>query len=410
MRDETDIDGGLNYPLETRKSQTIIVGYIHGDYPYKRNIIGMVPDAEYKKVQDLFTMLNAWAPRLNQKLKREIFPTDEYRCKFNDFNLNKVSLFHFFNTISYGQTPWIATFETILPRGIRRAHDLYYKRKIRKALARIAGDSCKRIIAMSDCNANMQRDLLKNFQEYKERIESKLEVMHPPQKLYTSCYSDKHFNLEGTLKFMFVGALFFRKGGMEIVETFINLRERYGYDIELVVVSSLLAGNFATKEGPEDVERARNLIEQNSSWIRWYPKLKNDKTIELMKNSHIGLLPTYADTYGFSVLELQATGCPCITTNVRALPEINNFDTGWVIDVPKQQSGEAIYATKDDRNVISKLIRNGLEKTIHEIFTDRSIIAQKAEKSIARIKEHHSVERYAARMKNIYQEALVKRA
>ena len=169
-------------------------------------------------------------------------------------------------------------------------------------------------------------------------------------------------------------------------------------------------GNFATTEGPEDVRKAKNLIEQNSSWIRWYPKLKNDKTIELMKNSHIGLLPTYADTYGFSVLELQATGCPCITTNVRALPEINNFDTGWVIDVPKQQSGEAIYATKDDRNVISKLIRNGLEKTIHEIFTDRSIIAQKAEKSIARIKEHHSVERYAARMKNIYQEALVKRA
>ena len=30
----------------------------------------MVPDAEYKKVQDLFTMLNAWAPRLNQKFPK----------------------------------------------------------------------------------------------------------------------------------------------------------------------------------------------------------------------------------------------------------------------------------------------------------------------------------------------------
>ncbi len=244
---------------------------------------------------------------------------------------------------------------------------------------------------MSDCNANMQRALLKNFQEYKEKIESKIEVMHPPQKLYTSRYSDKHLSLEGAIKFIFVGALFFRKGGMEVLETFINLRERYNYDIELIIVSSLLAGNFATKEGPEDVERARSLIEQNSSWIRWYPKLKNDKAIELMKNSHVGLLPTYADTYGFSVLELQATGCPCITTNVRALPEINSFDTGWIIDVPKQRSGEAIYATKEDRNVISKSIRDGLEKIIHEIFTDRSIIIKKAEKSISGIKEHHSV-------------------
>ncbi len=386
----------------------MIVGYTHGDYPYKRNIVGIAHDVEYKKVWDVFTTLNDWGPRLNRKLKREIFPTDEYRCKFNDFNFNKVSLFHFFNTISYGRTPWITTFETIIPRGIRH-NDPCYNRKVRKAMARIAGDSCKRIIAMSDCNANMQRDICNNFQEYKEAIESKLVVMHPPQELYTSCYSDKCLSLEGAIKFIFVGALFFRKGGMEVLETFINLRERYNYDIELIIVSSLRTGNFATKEGPEDVEKAKNLIAQNSSWIKWYPKLPNKEAIELMKRSHVGLLPTYADTYGFSVLELQATGCPCITTDVRALPEINNINTGWVINIPKNRLGEAIYATKEDRNIISKLIRNGLEKIIHEIFTDRSLIIKKAEHSISRIREHHSFDEYASRMRKIYSESLIKR-
>ena len=63
-------------------------------------------------------------------------------------------------------------------------------------------------------------------------------------------------------------------------------------------------------------------------WISYVPKLTNNETLELMKKSHIGLLPTYADTYGYSVLEFQAAGCPVITTNVRALPEINNNNLG----------------------------------------------------------------------------------
>jgi glycosyltransferase involved in cell wall biosynthesis len=258
---------------------------------------------------------------------------------------------------------------------------------------------------MSQCNAQKRRDLAKNHAEYEEGVNKKLLVIPPPQKLFLNS-SDNGLSVDGVIKFMLVGASFFRKGGMEIIETFKKIREQFNYPLELTIVSSLTIDNYATKEGPEDVAKARNMIEQNLSWIRWYPKLKNDKVIELMKSSHVGLLPTYADTYGFSVLEFQAAGCPCITTNVRALPEINDSDTGWVIDVPKHPLGEAIYATKDDRNIISKLIRNGLENAVKGIFTDRSIIAKKAEKSIARIKKYHSPEEYSLKMQRIYSEAL----
>lgn len=232
--------------------------------------------------------------------------------------------------------------------------------------------------------------------------------MHPPQKLFLNSYSEKVLKPDGVIKFMFVGASFFRKGGVEIVETFKRIREQYNYSIELTIVSSLRIDNYATKEGPEDVQRAKNLIEQNSSWIRWHPKLPNKETIELMKGAHVGLLPTYADTYGFSVLEFQAAGCPCITTDVRALPEINNINVGWVINIPKKQLGEAIVETKEDRNIISKLIRNGIEKSVHEIFSDKELIIKKAENSIARIKECHSVDKYASKMCEIYREALIR--
>jgi glycosyltransferase involved in cell wall biosynthesis len=96
------------------------------------------------------------------------------------------------------------------------------------------------------------------------------------------------------------------------------LRERDKYEIELTIVSSLNIDNYATKKEPSDVQRVKNFIQKNSDWINYFPQLPNHEVLELMKKSHVGLLPTYADTYGYSVLEFQAAGCPVITTNVRA--------------------------------------------------------------------------------------------
>ena len=126
----------------------------------------------------------------------------------------------------------------------------------------------------------------------------------------------------------------------------------------------------------------------------------------MMVKSHIGLLPTFADSYGYSVLEFQAAGCPVITTNVRALPEINDNLKGWLIEVPKNASGEAIYNTTEGQQAISDAIRTGLEKAVHEIFADRSVISLKGEKAIQYIKEEHSVQDFAARMKQVYLDAL----
>lgn len=134
----------------------LVVGYPVTDYMYERNITGTVSDARYVKVRDVFSLLNEWAPRINAKLKRKIFWTKDYRFQFNDFNMNKVNLFHFFNTISYGRTPWITTFETIIPRFLRESFEKEYSQKVRNALKQISGSACKRIIAMSQCAANKQ--------------------------------------------------------------------------------------------------------------------------------------------------------------------------------------------------------------------------------------------------------------
>ncbi|WP_125140102.1 glycosyltransferase family 4 protein [Clostridium transplantifaecale] len=72
------------------------------------------------------------------------------------------------------------------------------------------------------------------------------------------------------------------------------------------------------------------------------------------------LLPTFADTYGYSLLEMQACGLPVVSTNVRAMPEINDNECGWIAKLPVNEYGEALYSTEQSRNKMKMELRNEL--------------------------------------------------
>ncbi|NWJ47931.1 MAG: glycosyltransferase family 4 protein [Chloroflexi bacterium] len=394
----------------------MLIGYKYTGYQEQRNIIGKIDAVEYAQVSDFFQIITNPSLSLNQKAHREIITRLHLITRFYDFNLNRVDLIHLYNAISYGRTPWVTTFETCLPRfkntlnchhGNKPGYTaLKNDRKIKKALQHLSGTACKKIIAISECAANIQRELLREFPDYAANIENKMVVLQPPQPLLVSRFSDKSISLEGKIKFIFVGISFFQKGGIEVVETLKQLKEQYGYKIELILISALKFDNYATKKSPEDVAKAECFIKQNLDWITYYPSLPNHEVLELMKKAHVGLLPTYADTYGYVVLEFQAAGCPVITTNIRALPEINDNSKGWIIPVPKNRLGEAIYTTEGDRLKISSAIRNGIEQAVHQIFADKSLLIAKAEKAITGIKESHHPLIFAEKMHKIYLSAV----
>ena len=125
-----------------------------------------------------------------------------------------------------------------------------------------------------------------------------------------------------------------------------------------------------------------------------------------MKICDIGLLPTYADSFGLSVLEAQACGLPVISTDVRVLPEINNTDCGWLIRVPKNEMGEALYSTPEERAQLSQKIQDGLEAILRSILKDQSSIYPKALKALERIREMHDPEDFSQKLREIYQKAL----
>jgi len=128
--------------------------------------------------------------------------------------------------------------------------------------------------------------------------------------------------------------------------------------------------------------------------------------LELLKTCDVGLLPTYADTYGFSALEAQSAACPVISTDVRALPEINNTEVGWLINVPKNELGEAYYQTPEDRQVLSERIQSGLEHIIRGIVQEPTTIAKKGQAALEKIKAQHDPVRYGEVLREIYEKAV----
>ena len=392
-----------------------VLAYRFDFYTNLRNILYKLPEAEYVPVRDWYSFLRRGANFLNTRLGRLIFPTFDLNNQFDDFEINNVDLLHFSNGVSYGSTPWVSHFETVLPRFsdlMTRYHG--QKRQsfqltplVQKGFDAILSASCKRIIAWSQCAADMQRDLLTELpSDTRDAILEKLTVLHPPQEPLVSQLINREYDTGKPIKFILVGNSFFRKGGREILNAFEKLVYKESLPIKLVLVSSLWLDPYATQETPEDLVWAKQRIAENVDWIKHYQDLPNNETLELIKSCDVGLLPTWADTYGLSVLESQACGCPVITTDIRALPEINNTDVGWLIRVPKNDLGEALYSTPEEREHLSQHIQAGLEAIIRSICADPSVIFNKGVKSLERIREMHDPDTYAQKLREIYQKAL----
>jgi glycosyltransferase involved in cell wall biosynthesis len=372
-----------------------IIGTNAIGYPELRNFASL-PFINYrvKKVYDIYKLLDFfYFKALNKSNYR-------FLNSFMDFDIHPVSILHFFNSISYDEKPWITTFETDLPRWT----DGPSKRHL-KGIKLITGKSCKAIIAISECTALLQKlNLEKFYPEFKDEVLSKLIVLHPAQSLMIDSISKKNFPAD-YINFTIVGADFFRKGGKEILNVFNRLIDNKA-PVRLNIVSSLNYDDYATLSTKEDYMTALNIIGAHPNHIKYYNRLSNAEVLALFNKTHVGLLPTWADTYGYSLLEAQANGCPVISTNVRALPEINNNEAGWMIPVPMDNGNNALIDTPDERKQFSKIIEEGLESIIQNIITHPGSIEQKAKKSLERIKLFHDPGEKAAVLESLYDKIL----
>ncbi len=390
------------------------VGYIRARYPETRNIINKAAgNPQYVQIakfhNNLLLLSRAREILMGKLLHRLIKLNWNKHAVYKTIVSPKVDVIHTFNAVCDTNVPWVATFESAIPRTNQTCTNAWQFAPqtaddfTAKAFALLRKDSCKALIAISEATRNMQLQLMDAFDiEGREEIENKIIVLHPPQTLLiTDEEAEKKFdNVNNCVEIIFVGGKFFRKGGAEVVDSLMKLAT-HKQKFHLTVISTLDFGDDVSRSTYEDMLRYKQIL-TSTDWITYYERLPNPEVLELCKKSHIGLLPTMADTYGYSVLEMQACGCPVITTDIRALPEMNNNDCGYLINVPKVPSGEAVYRTDEELAQLKQVIFDGLHSSFAEILDNPGRLKDKSAASIQKIKNDHSPEKYGQKLAEIY--------
>lgn len=374
----------------------LTVYHNHKGYPEQRNILVSHPNIKHVQEYDIFKTL----AHINFKLRKKV-STNLLNSHFNPFSLHKKNTIrHFFNGISYNRSPWVTTFETFVPR---------YTSPMLSSLGikRLASKHCEKIIALSTCSYKIQLNYLKeHYPQHYCTIKEKMIVLHPPQKLIVNNIEQKS-NIKALagsnpqIVFTFVGNQFFGKGGREVLRVFKKLCAE-NPNITLNIISNFSPDSYASHTTQQDVQHLRQELSQLPENIKILGTISNEEVIKTLCHSHVALLPTYADTYGYFVLEAQACGCPVVTSDIRALPEINNNECGWLINVIKDENGNAILNTSEQRRIFSKEIMEQLAQIIEQIIKNPLEIIVKGKKAIKRIKNIHSPNQHANQLYKVY--------
>lgn len=161
----------------------------------------------------------------------------------------------------------------------------------------------------------------------------------------------------------------------------------------------MLYDDFFTKTPYEEMRRCQNIIREKS-WIDYYESLPNSEVLKKCKEATVGLLPSLTDTYGYSVLEMQAAGCPVVTTNIRAFPETNEEECGWMCHLPVNELG---CCTEHEVSVWSPILDRELTKCFQNIFEHPETIKKKGRKALERIRRMHDPQEYQKELaKNLF--------
>lgn len=373
------------------------IGYFSKDYANKRiildnNIVGV--------------SLSCCNNIIQRVLNRSTTYTLGYISMFT-YN-HHVKGYHTINYIPITSKSWCCSFETIVPRGgyllninHKDKFEIHVDRRLRFLLGRMAKDNCKRLISFSKCNMVLQQKVFELCPNLYPTLMSKLIQVNVPQSLLVN--KPKQELTHKKIRFIFVGRDFNRKGGCEIIRAF-NQLSKHRRDFEVLLIGRpKVVHNYAFKDF-QDTEIEEREIEEiiatSKEWLTIKEDIPNDQVLEYIKNSDVGLLPTWAETYGYSVLEFQAAGLPVISTNLRAMPEINPH--GWRIELPLNWACELGLHNEEEKKQRRSQIVNGIIDIANYLLDNPQEIIRRGQQSYEFVKENHSYEKYAKTFKDIY--------
>ena len=387
------------------------IGILSKNYAAKRLFLNKIGEFQYKDIRFynwyLWKNAHLWFLRAIGKLN--MTPEEAAAKLFYDYKAiapTGCDVFHFFNTINHSNTPpnWVISVESCVPwplevtRIVESDNPDFSLIKdnsyVLEAMKRLASNNCLALLPLSHCSYNIQKSLITQFPQYEKRISEKLIALLPPQELKIKSLDEKglSYGEAETFTFVYVGRNYFRKGGRDTVEVLAKLHKKYQF--KLILISALDKDEAKYERTDHDLEDAQALIEANKEWIEYYPSLPNNQVLDKIKKAHVALLPTWMDTFAYSVLECQACGTPVISTSLRALTELNDASVGWLIDVPVNKLNNPIMNTPEDFIRFESQLQKGLESAICHVLDNRLEVREKAANCLLRIQKRHNPQRY----------------
>lgn len=256
-------------------------------------------------------------------------------------------------------------------------------------------DNCKGLLFWSEAGL----ETAKSYGNIRDKsILNKMHVVYPAVRRIEVKKPD---HLDNKIRLLFSGD-FFRKGGMNVLDTFLQLSRLYP-QLELIVCCSEAIDFNGCN--PQIKSYYLDILHKHEQ-IRFLGRIPRQQLLdEIMPTIDVYLLPTYNEAFGFAVLEAMAFGIPVIATNIMALPElIVDEVTGYLIDVSSFDmdtlfKGYVVDKLPEDFNVsVTSQLSKKLENAIMFPEKRRSmgLAAQK------RARELFSVEARNATMRRLY--------
>lgn len=366
-------------------------GYLDLDYAEHRLIIDKIGGISYRAIPKETADFLSMDPYYEEKVG--LYRSLTEACYCPEEYIPETDLIHTFNAVCETDISWCASFETIIPRVWPKTEEEYqYFLRLAETLKR---PNCKALYALSQNAYDIQKDNLMSTLSLKdaELIMGKTKVLHPPQEVLIT---EEEFIKKHTVDkvhFIFVGRLFFIKGGREVLQALSEFEDRY--EFKLTLISSFLYEDYFTNTSYEEMLHWKK-VSKSKAWIDYYESLSNQAVLEKCREATVGLLPSVSETYGYAVLEMQACGCPVVTTNIRAFPENNNKECGWICNLPLDMFGSCAEKNTD---AWSKILQQELKNCFQEIFDHPEEIRKKGKSAMERIHQFHAPEQYEKELK-----------
>jgi glycosyltransferase involved in cell wall biosynthesis len=349
-------------------------------YPVERNISSLnLHRAIYKIVPSDFTAI---PQTLRDQMNKSVLFKTCVTCPVED---PTIDCYHYFNSLPLNGVPFVCTFESSVPRwwGVDEA-------TWRLGLDILTSESCRQLFALSRNTIDVMRTSLARYgNSVTELIMNKVTLVYPPQPLCQTPNREKFSGDE--IRIAFVGADFLRKGGYEFLCAAAKLLSD-GANIRVHIVSTMIprSEDFPWNKAPNfRISEAQRIINCFSNRISYSPRLSNSEVMKLFCYCHVAALPSFHDTFGYSVIEAQSNLCAALTTNQRAFPEINPEQAGWTVVLPIDHLAQISYR-REDFAELSQMLHDGILQALTQIVDcGMDAIRAKAETSFHRVAVFH---------------------